>query len=205
VTRGSPPAVRAWEVLPTGYLVVVLAVLLAPTPTPRFFSSLVAGSGRARFRAAARRVALGGIALPQHGRFADVLLADALTSYAKVFGDLFVALCMVFSRVRSSSAAAAAAASLDRSCGGTLVVPLILAAPSAIRLRQCLIEYRRTAWAVRKADEAPVAAAAGEARAHLANALKYASAFPVILLSALQRGHDSTTPYVGGMALFRLW
>lgn len=42
-------------------------------------------------------------------------------------------------------------------------------------------------------------------RQHLANALKYSSAFPVVVLSALQRG---TNPNDFGMSeegLFRLW
>ncbi|KAJ9626564.1 protein-ER retention protein [Taxawa tesnikishii (nom. ined.)] len=40
---------------------------------------------------------------------------------------------------------------------------------------------------------------------HLANALKYSSAFPVIILSALQRGYDPAKIGMSEAGLFRLW
>jgi hypothetical protein len=40
---------------------------------------------------------------------------------------------------------------------------------------------------------------------HLANALKYSSAFPVIILSALQRGYDPKKIGMSEKGLFRLW
>ena len=42
-------------------------------------------------------------------------------------------------------------------------------------------------------------------RQHLANALKYSSAFPVIVLSALQRGTDPKSIGMSEAGLFRLW
>lgn len=42
-------------------------------------------------------------------------------------------------------------------------------------------------------------------RQHLANALKYSSAFPVIVLSALQRGTDPQSIGMSEAGLFRLW
>jgi hypothetical protein len=152
-------------------------------------------------------------------RFADVLLADALTSYAKVLGDAFAALCALLLLLVARGSGRNALAP-DRACGGGLLVPLVLAAPSAMRLRQCLVERgralaRRRRFLVEEGEQ-PVAwkgdgswealAAAAEARTHLANALKYASAFPVILFSALLRGRDAAaSPGGGGAALFRLW
>jgi hypothetical protein len=123
-------------------------------------------------------------------------MADALTSYAKVLGDLFVSLCLFFSRGKSSTGRP------DRSCGGTVIVPIILAIPSLIRLRQCLIEYsrvRRRSW--RTGDSSGDSAA----WSHLANALKYSSAFPVIIMSAVQRSHDNSSSSVGEVVIFRLW
>ena len=67
----------------------------------------------------------------------DILLADVLTSYAKVLGDLFVSGCMFLSPDISSTDKP------DRNCGGAYMVPLIISIPSMIRLRQCLIEYMR--------------------------------------------------------------
>ena len=45
----------------------------------------------------------------------------------------------------------------------------------------------------------------GLCRQHLANALKYSSAFPVIILSALQRGTDPQSIGMSEAGLFRLW
>ena len=64
-------------------------------------------------------------------------MADVLTSYAKVLGDLFVSGCMFLSPGLSSTGKP------DRNCGGAYVVPLIISIPSMIRLRQCLIEFLR--------------------------------------------------------------
>lgn len=69
--------------------------------------------------------------------------------------------------------------------------------PYIIRLRQCLIEFSRSR---------------GTGTQHLFNALKYASAFPVILLSAMQRTYISPVEdkypdkvWFGESMLFRLW
>lgn len=73
--------------------------------------------------------------------------------------------------------------------------------PYAVRLRQCLVEYN---------------APANESRRPLFNALKYASSFPVIYLSAAQRlvvsdvialkGEAAADqPWHGEHHLFRLW
>jgi hypothetical protein len=47
----------------------------------------VSRNGRSRTLATLKRISIGGIAEAQDGKFGDVLLADALTSYAKVLGD----------------------------------------------------------------------------------------------------------------------
>lgn len=77
-----------------------------------------------------------------------------------------------------------ATATPDRSCGGEILVPLIIAIPSAIRFRQCLIEYLRVRGGNIRSGSIGTAGWGGQ---HLANALKYASAFPVIILSAMLR------------------
>ena len=82
------------------------------------------------------------------------------------------------------------------------MVPLIISIPSLIRLRQCLIEYSR----VRRANQrSGGVGSSGWGGQHLANALKYSSAFPVIILSALQRGYDPNKIGMSETGLFRLW
>lgn len=182
-TRRNPDLVLAWDWLPLTYLVVLLAFLAVPLPR----TTGLPHAGRARLRSTLRRIALGGIAEAKDGKFGDILLADVLTSYAKVLGDLYVALCM-FLRTDGS-----ATARPDRGCGGVVIVPFILAIPSLIRLRQCLIEYGR----VRRG---PINGSAGWGGQHLANALKYSTAFPVIILSAYQRNWAP-----GSTTVYRLW
>ena len=173
LTWRVPERVVAYDWLPLSYLVAIAAVFFVP------LRNLPTG-GRRRFLATLRRVIIGGIAEAQDGKFGDILLADVLTSYAKVCGDLYVTVCMFLTPGGSSTRRP------DRSCGGTVMVPLLLAVPSLIRLRQCITEYLR----VRRAPYKELAGWGGQ---HLANAAKYASAFPVIITSALQRNADSET------------
>lgn len=156
---------------------------------------MLSGSGRHRFLHTLRRISIGGIAEAQDGKFGDILMADALTSYAKVLGDLFVALCMFLTKGRSSTGKP------DRGCGGQFMVPFIIAIPSMIRLRQCLIEYRR----VQRANKSGALSGQGWGGQHLANALKYSTAFPVIILSALQRNYEDGKYSLSEAGLFRLW
>jgi EXS family len=148
-------------------------------------------SGRYRFLSTLKRISVGGLAEANEGKFGDILLADALTSYAKVLGDLFVSTCMLFSSTTTSTARP------NRGCGGVFMVPLVISIPSIIRLRQCLIEFAR----VRSGRQT----SSGWGGQHLANALKYSSAFPVIILSALQRGYDPQKIHMSEAGLFRLW
>ena len=162
-----PSRVVAYDWLPLTYLFALFAIFLVPIRD-------LPSAGRRRFLATLRRVSIGGIAEAQDGKFGDILLADVLTSYAKVCGDFYVTICMFFTAGGSSTKRP------DRNCGGMVVVPLLLAIPSLIRFRQCLIEYFR----VRRA---PFKESTGWGGQHLANALKYSTAFPVIILSTLQR------------------
>lgn len=188
-SHGDIQAALKWDILPNLYLLALVVAFAVPLQS-------LSRSGRYRTLSILKRVSIGGIAEAQDGKFGDVLMADVLTSYSKVMGDLFVALCMLFSPGQSSTAKP------DRSCGGTYVVPFIIAIPSLIRLRQCLIEYLR----VRKSNQkAGGVGSHGWGGQHLANALKYSSAFPVIILSALQRGYDPAKIGMSETGLFRLW
>lgn len=182
LTWRLPSRVLAYDWLPMTYLVALVALFLVP------LRALPSG-GRRRFLAILRRVSVGGIADAHDGKFGDILLADVLTSYAKVLGDLFVVVCM-FLRPGGSSTDLP-----DRHCGGGGVVPLLMALPSLIRLRQCVIEYLR----VRRA---PYKESTGWGGQHLANALKYSTAFPVLITSSLRRNlqHDDSQA-----ALHKAW
>lgn len=186
ITHGSPSLVVKWELLPQSYFFFLILLFIVPFQK---FSR----TGRYWFLSTLRRVSIGRIAEAQDGKFGDILLADVLTSYAKVLGDLFISACMFVSFGSSSTDKP------DRSCGGQYMVPLIISIPSMIRLRQCLIEYSRVR------NNSQKSASTGWGGQHLANALKYSSAFPVIILSALQRGYDPNKIGMSEAGLFRLW
>ncbi|ATY61039.1 ER retention (ERC1) [Cordyceps militaris] len=184
LTWRVPQRVVDYDWLPMTYLVALVALFVVPLRN-------LPGHGRRRFLAVLRRVSLGGIAEAKDGKFADILLADVLTSYAKVCGDVFVTVCMFFAPGGSSTDRP------NRNCGGVVVVPLLMAVPSMIRLRQCVTEYMR----VRNASYHE--SAAGWGGQHLANALKYSTAFPVLITSSMQRSAEASgTPTPG---LYRAW
>jgi predicted oxidoreductase len=67
-----------------------------------------------------RRVCVGGLAGDSEGRFADILMADVLTSYAKPVADLWVVGCSAFG---------GGGKGVDRACGGGWIVPGLIAVP----------------------------------------------------------------------------
>lgn len=120
-------------------------------------------SQRRQFRQSLSRIIFGGLNDPPS--FADILLADVLTSYARVLGDLWLSICL--STVAKHGLATQ---SQEVGCYKNVMVPLITSLPYAFRLRQCLAEYYS-----RSSSSNP--------RRSLLNALKYATAFPMIALS----------------------
>ncbi len=180
-----------YDWMPMTYLLFLAVLFVLPL---RYHST----TGRYHFLKTLRRVAVGGIAEAKDGKFGDILLADVLTSYSKILADLFISVCMFLTTNGSATEQP------DRRCGGRFLVPLIIAIPSAIRFRQCLIEYGR----VRDANHRTTSlVSTGSGGVHLANALKYATAFPVIILSALQRSSSdaTTTATAAETSLYRLW
>ncbi|KAI0997771.1 hypothetical protein K3495_g10419 [Podosphaera aphanis] len=171
LSHQKPFLVAYYSFLPVTYICFLVGVFILPL---RRFSP----TGRFRFITTIRRILTGRLAHSKDVRFGDVLLADVLTSYAKIIADLLVSLCMFFTKPLGT-----ATTRPDRSCGGWYLVPVIIAIPSLIRLCQCLTEYHRVYSAYGKG---------GYGGQHLANALKYASAFPVIIFSTLQRHSDSS-------------
>ncbi|KAK7737458.1 protein-ER retention protein [Cytospora paraplurivora] len=185
----DPKLVIYYDWLPMTYLLVLALIFILPL---RRLS--LSHGGRSRLVSTLKRVSLGGLAQASDGKFGDILLADVLTSYAKVMGDLYVCICMMFFRGGAGSATDRP----DRGCGGRYLVPLIMALPYLIRLRQCLIEFVRV-------RAAPYRESAGWGGQHLANATKYATSFPVIILSAMQRNLPAEGAEASKAALYRAW
>jgi hypothetical protein len=101
---------------PATYLLYVPLALTIP-------SSHLSRRGRGRFLGTLKRVSVGGLATDAEGRFADILMADVLTSYAKPLGDLWVVGCKVL------HGEGVAGEVVDRGCGGSWVVPGLIAVP----------------------------------------------------------------------------
>ncbi|KAE8152557.1 EXS family-domain-containing protein [Aspergillus avenaceus] len=173
-THGSAQRVESLDFIPQSYLFIFFIILLLPY-------NRLCRSGRHRFLLTLRRISIGGLADAQDGKFGDILLADALTSYAKVLADLVVTFCMFFTRDVSSTSKP------DRNCGNDYLVPFVIAIPFMIRLRQCLIEYVRVRRVGLKSES--------QGGQHLANALKYATAFPVIFFAAKLRNYNPLESY----------
>lgn len=187
----DPALVIYYDFLPIAYIIFLFGAFLLPI---RRFSF----AGRSRFLAILRRVSIGGIAEAKDGKFGDILLADVLTSYSKPIADLFVSFCMFFTTDGSATARP------DRGCGGEFLVPILIAVPYLIRFRQCMIEYFRVRASNQRSGGLGSSGWGGQ---HLANALKYSTAFPVIIFSALQRhlSNDHSTIGLTETSLYRCW
>ncbi|KAJ8077290.1 protein-ER retention protein [Marasmius tenuissimus] len=180
-TGGDPKIVDSYGYLP-GILSVVVILILA-CPFQVFYKH-----ERDSFLLSLRRCLF--IRMNNPVYFADVVFADVLTSYAKVIGDVFLVLRMLWP-------------------GNSMLVkpvdsgwirwlaPTVMSLPYFIRFRQCIVEWN---------------SAANDSNRPLYNALKYATAFPVIYLSAaqnlvvqeIQDGSDNGA-WHGEHPLFRLW
>ncbi|KAI8391594.1 EXS family-domain-containing protein [Radiomyces spectabilis] len=148
---------------------------------------------RARFLRVLRRACSMNLVSPVY--FADIILADILTSFSNVLGDLFVAIWILVTGDDRNYSDALPMKINSLAWHPDLFLPL----PYLIRLRQCLSEYLESR---------------GQQSRHLFNALKYASAFPVIILSAVQRRATSYVAETGSVPknwwldevnIFRLW
>lgn len=172
----APGGLLAIDLLPITTLIIVLGAFVFPG---RQFHS----AGRRRFREIFARILTGNLDIDC--RFADILVADALTSYSRVLLDLAVAACMLISGTSSVGVP-------DRTrWSGPLMMLVVLSAPSLIRFRQCAIDFQRTG-----------------SKIHLANCAKYASAIPVVVLSAIQRVYKDTSETTGAISaegLHKMW
>ncbi|KAK3641314.1 protein-ER retention protein [Elasticomyces elasticus] len=109
-------------------------------------------SGRNSLLSTFGRIILGGLRTAKNERFGDILMADVLTSCARPLSEVYIA--VYLGVVRKSAVTA-----LDRK--SFALVPVILAIPFVIRMRQCYLHDQP------------------------ANLIKYLTAIPPIVLSVL--------------------
>lgn len=169
-TQQSTELVERLDFIPQSCFIVLLLILIWPL-------NRLSRSGRIRFLWTLKRISIGGLAESKDGKFGDILLADALTSYARVLGDLYVSFCMFFHPDMTATVKP------NRACGKDYIVPIIVAVPSVIRFRQCLIEFWRARRMPSRRDRK-------QSYQHLLNALKYSTTFPVVWLAAKYRNYS---------------
>ncbi|PPQ89725.1 hypothetical protein CVT25_014126 [Psilocybe cyanescens] len=185
VTRGDPLRVDAYGFIPVTTAIVILLVLLCPY-------NIMFLPEREKFTLAIRRCLFPATSGAIY--FSDVIFADIGTSFAKVFGDIWLSLWML--KPGNSILVPPIEDYWSR-----WIFPLVMSFPFFLRFRQCLIEYNLPS---------------NDSRKPLFNALKYATSFPVIFLSAAQRTlvtdtvkENGNKPPGGGWQghhpLFRLW
>jgi len=110
-TSGDASAVLAYEALPLSCFASIFLLALCPF-------NIIFRDTRFRFLRVLRRVMVGGLDA-DGGKFGDIMLADILTSYAKVLGDLWVTGCMFLGNISATGKP-------DRACSGKFAVPFVI-------------------------------------------------------------------------------
>ncbi|TKA49974.1 hypothetical protein B0A55_03146 [Friedmanniomyces simplex] len=123
--------VVATNVLPNLTLLLVMALAFLIPQRWLYPRQLWPTAGRTRLLSTFRRISIGGLARTEDGKFGDVLLADALTSYARPLSEIYITGYMMLTRQSTTGR-------LDRS--SIWIVPIILALPFLIRFRQCFLD-----------------------------------------------------------------
>ncbi|WWD00635.1 hypothetical protein V866_007570 [Kwoniella sp. B9012] len=156
LTNGIEDEMERWRVIPGLLWVGILAGMFVPWRG-------VGERERAGLRRAMKRILLPPLNAPIF--FCDVILADILTSFAKVLGDMWISACQIWLGEITHGR-------VGRSGWAGWITLGMVSLPYLLRFRQCMLEYYQSSWTSSRP---------------LANALKYFSAFPVIFLSAAQK------------------
>ncbi|WRT64733.1 uncharacterized protein IL334_001667 [Kwoniella shivajii] len=156
LSRGIDEEMEKWRIIP-GFLAI--GVMIAVAVPWRG----VGERERAGLRRAMKRILLPPINSPIF--FCDVILADILTSFAKVLGDMWISACQIWMGEITHGR-------VGRNGWARYITLAMVSLPYMLRFRQCMLEYYQSSWTSTRP---------------LANALKYFSAFPVIFLSAAQK------------------
>ncbi|WVW78401.1 hypothetical protein I302_100355 [Kwoniella bestiolae CBS 10118] len=156
LSNGVEDEMERWRVIPGLLWLGILAGVFVPWRG-------VGERERAGLRRALKRILLPPLNAPIF--FCDVILADILTSFAKVLGDMWISACQIWLGEITHGR-------VGRSGWAGWITLGMVSLPYMLRFRQCLLEYYQSSWTSSRP---------------LANALKYFSAFPVIFLSAAQK------------------
>lgn len=166
-------------------LLILGVLLLAP---PHNFAA--SSGGRDRLLSSLRRISLGGLAQPHHGKFADTLLADAFISLEVIYADLVLYLVLLFSQTSESPD------DPEYQAVRHIVKPIAMSIPVLIRFRQCLTEFSRAG-----STQLSEGVWGGW---HLLNAGKYISSIPFIIFDILRREAEDTPAGIPE-DIFYLW
>ncbi|KAM0793040.1 hypothetical protein ACM66B_000529 [Microbotryomycetes sp. NB124-2] len=190
LTAGDAVEMVKWRGIPAFSAFAVGVVVLMPL-------NVLFKRERMMFLRSMKRIVLGSIYSPVP--FSDIILADILTSSAKVLGDVWSSGCMLFSA--TTKFGLEGLNEIDDACGRVKMVPIMTSLPYLFRFRQCLAEV--------------FTGSTPTPRRSLANALKYATAFPVIFFSAMQtvigdpfdddEEAFEDNRWIGRSTLFYLW
>lgn len=149
-------------------IIIIFVLLMYPLRSPqnkRIFETF-------------KRILLGNIDINLRNN--DILLSDTLTSYSKVVVDLHILNSHLFTNQTSLPNLSKNEVMLNRSIGSVYYLDLLISCyPSTIRLRQCILEYRKT-----------------RNKQHLLNALKYSTSYlPVLATIYLKYNSGGTLFY----------
>ncbi|KAF7315514.1 Protein-er retention protein [Mycena indigotica] len=181
LTWGDMALVDAFGYIPAIAALVVLMALVSPI-------DILYKRERDKFLQSIRRCLFSSMDAPIY--FADVVFADVFTSFAKVLGDVWLSARMLLP-------GSTLFRTPDDGPWSRWIMPTIMrrvSLPYLVRFKQCLVEYSLPS---------------NDSRRPLFNALKYATSFPVIYLSAAQRlvmkEKGDGEAWHGQHPLFRLW
>ncbi|KAK4702935.1 hypothetical protein P7C70_g3281, partial [Phenoliferia sp. Uapishka_3] len=196
ITGGVPEEMVKWRAIPAVTAIAVGLAAIAPF-------NVLHRKERMMFLRSLRRTIFSSLysAVP----FSDIILADILTSSAKVLGDVWVSGCLLFTVTQRFGMGGDDAA--NSGCARVFMVPVMTRyepfeestrmAPTA----QCISEV--------------VTGSTPTPRKSMMNALKYATAFPVIFFSAMQTVlgdpfdevelEAAKTAWIGRTTLFNVW
>jgi hypothetical protein len=110
-TSGDASAILAYKALPLSCFAAISLVTVCPF-------DIIYRDVRFRFLRVLWRILVGRLDA-EGGKFGDIMLADILTSYAKVLGDLWVTGCMFLGGISATGKP-------DRACGGKFAVPFVI-------------------------------------------------------------------------------
>ncbi|EMC91122.1 hypothetical protein BAUCODRAFT_80591 [Baudoinia panamericana UAMH 10762] len=130
---GQQERVIAHSLVPNVTLILVLALAFLIPQRWLYPREFWPATGRLRLLHTFRRILVGGIARPEEGKFGDVLLADALTSYSRPLSELYIVFYMMAHQQATTNR-------IDRS--SAIAVPIIMSIPFVIRFKQCITDWQ---------------------------------------------------------------